>query len=61
MKKYIIEMQADLFSLIIDLDKHLSEIDVKAENVGRMFTARLILKEIVSNIKEEEKKEDKDG
>lgn len=61
MKKYTIEMEADLFSLISDLDANLSKTEVKGESVNYLFTARLILKTIAENIKQEEEKEDKDG
>lgn len=56
MNKYTIEMEADLFSLIYDMDNHLANTEVKGESVGKIFTARLILKTIVENIKKEEEK-----
>ena len=62
MTKYTIDMEVDLLSLISDLDANLNKTEVKGESVNYLFTARLILKTIVENIKrEEEKKEDKNG
>ena len=56
--KYIIETSVSLDSLIQEVDLKLGNVEVKGESVANLFTARVILKDIFSNMRlVEEKKE----